>query len=89
MANDSGNLPTIPGSRWNTVDITSADFVASDTDTLPLAFIQDLTGAVSFRSAQSGQTITRTFVGGVVHWIGSFDRIFAAATTANSISIVR
>ena len=86
---NSGNIKTIPGTSWETVDITSADFANPENETFPLAFMQDTTGAVSFRSVASGKTITRTFVGGVIHYVGSFDRIFAAATTATSISVIR
>jgi hypothetical protein len=86
---NSGNIKTIPGTAWKTVDVSSADFENPENETFPLAFMQDTTGAVSFRSFASGNTITRTFVGGVIHYVGSFDRIFASGTTATSISIIR
>jgi len=85
---NSGGQRTLPCQSWTTHDITSADYIPTGED-WPIAFIVDTTGAVSFRCVASGSTITRTFVGGVIHYVGAFDRVFHAATTPTSITVGR
>jgi hypothetical protein len=85
---NSGGQATLPCQSWTTHDITSADLTPTGED-WPLAFIIDTTSVVSFRCVQTQATITRTFVGGVIHYVGAFDRVFHAATVATSITIGR
>jgi hypothetical protein len=85
---NSGGQATLPCQSWTTHDISAADFIPT-TEDWPLAFIVDATGAVSFRCVQTQATITRTFVGGVIHYVGAFDRVFHAATVPTSITVGR
>jgi hypothetical protein len=84
----SGGQATLPCQSWNTHDISVADFTAT-TQEWPIAFIVDTTGTISFRCVETGATITRTFVGGVIHYVGAFDRVFHAATVPTSITVGR
>jgi hypothetical protein len=86
---NSGGQATLPVQTLTTHDITSADYIAPVGEDWPLAFMIDTTSTVSFRCVSSQATITRTFVGGVIHYVGAFDRVFHSATVATSITIGR
>jgi hypothetical protein len=85
---NSGGQATLPCQSWETVAVSGSNYVATGED-WPIAFIQDTTAPVSFRCIATGNTITRTFAGGVIHYIGAFDTIFDSGTTATSITVGR
>lgn len=84
----SGGQATLPCQSWQTVTVSGSDYTATGED-WPIAFIQDTTGPVSFRCVATNNTITRWFAGGVIHYVGAFDRIFDSGTTATSITVGR
>jgi hypothetical protein len=85
----SGGQATLPLQRLTTHDISAADYIAPASDEWPIGFIVDTTGAVSFLCVASGETVTRNFVGGVIHYVGAFSRVYHAATVATSITVGR